>query len=61
MISDTDFFELMKNKTSALAINFSDNGMMMAIFSRDRKIRLFNMKTGKLMKVYNESLQSYIE
>jgi peptidylprolyl isomerase domain and WD repeat-containing protein 1 len=61
LISDTDLFELIKNKTSALSCSFSNDGKLLAIYCRDRKIRLFDVKTGKLKKTINETLQMYID
>lgn len=60
-MSETDYFELPKNKTCALSCSFNNGGDKMVMFCRDRKIRIFNFKTGKLLKVYNESLETYIE
>jgi len=51
-LAETDYFELVQKKTFALAIEFSHSGETMALFARDRKIRLFDFKTGKLTKIY---------
>jgi len=61
LISDTDLLELATKKTCALNMTFSNSGNMMAIFCRDRFIRIFNVKTGKLLKTIDETLQSYID
>ena len=55
-MSETDLFELAKNKTCALSTQFSNDGSKFAIYCKDRKIRLFDMKSGKLIKTYIETL-----
>lgn len=61
LMSETDYYELPKNKTCGLSCAFNSKGNLLAIFCRDRKIRIFNFRTGKLIKVYNETLETYIE
>lgn len=56
---DTDLYEFAKAKTLILSIEFSKNGRVMAIMSKDRKIRLFNVLTGKITKTIDESLEVY--
>jgi peptidylprolyl isomerase domain and WD repeat-containing protein 1 len=51
-MSETDYFELVQKKTFALSIEFSHDCQVMAMFCRDRKIRLFSFETGTLMKTY---------
>jgi len=58
--SETDLFELAKNKTVVLSMCFSHDGEQMVMFCKDRKIRFFHVGTGKLLKVYNESLASLV-
>jgi peptidylprolyl isomerase domain and WD repeat-containing protein 1 len=53
VLSDTDYCELVLKKTFALAVEFSHDGHLMAIFCRDRRIRIFEFKTGKLVKTYH--------
>lgn len=59
LISDTDFMSLVKAKTFALSCTFTED--LLAFYCRDRKIRIFTLKTGKLLLVLDETIQSYIE
>lgn len=58
---DTDLYELVKNKTYPTDLAFSPNGDQFAVLSTDRKVRLFKFLTGKLFKIYDESLQQLSE
>lgn len=53
---DTDLYEFFNGKTLVNDITFSPDGRLFATISSDRKIRLFNFSTGKLVRVYDESL-----
>ncbi|KAK1275108.1 Peptidyl-prolyl cis-trans isomerase-like 2 [Acorus gramineus] len=55
--SDTNLFEIAKCKTTISAIEVSPDGSQFAITSPDRKIRVFWFQTGKLRRVYDESLE----
>ncbi|KAJ4980030.1 hypothetical protein NE237_010810 [Protea cynaroides] len=55
--SDTDLFEIVKCKTTVSAIEVSPDGKQFAITSPDRRIRIFWFRTGKLRRVYDESLE----
>ncbi|KAH8862753.1 Peptidylprolyl isomerase domain and WD repeat-containing protein 1 [Schistosoma japonicum] len=57
--SDTDFYCLLAAKTFAFSVVFSPSGEILAVLGADRKIRLFRFSTGKLIRVYDESLQQY--
>lgn len=54
---DTDLYELAKIKQKPHDISFSPNGKYMAIICSDRKIRLFQFLTGKIIRIFDESLQ----
>ena len=54
LITSTDFLELAKAKTFALSIAVSNSGDLIVVYARDRKIRIFNMLTGKLLKTIEE-------
>ena len=55
--SQTDLFEFKKNKSVPTCITISPNGDRFATFSLpDRKIRLFDFASGKLLRVYDESV-----
>ncbi|KAK9156695.1 hypothetical protein Scep_003269 [Stephania cephalantha] len=55
--SDTNLFEIVKCKTTVSALEVSADGKQFAITSPDRRIRVFWFKTGKLRRVYDESLE----
>ncbi|KAF5744854.1 Cyclophilin71 isoform 2 [Tripterygium wilfordii] len=55
--SDTDLFEIVKCKTTVSTIEVSPDGKQFSITSPDRRIRIFWFKTGKLRRVYDESLE----
>lgn len=55
--SDTHLFEIVKCKTSVSSIEVSPDGKQFSITSPDRRIRVFWFRTGKLRRVYDESLE----
>ncbi|KAI8567082.1 hypothetical protein RHMOL_Rhmol02G0093500 [Rhododendron molle] len=55
--SDTDLFEIVKCKTTVSTIEVSPDGKQFSITSPDRRIRVFGFRTGKLRRVYDESLE----
>jgi peptidylprolyl isomerase domain and WD repeat-containing protein 1 len=55
--SDTNLFEILKCKTSVSSIEVSPDGKQFSITSPDRRIRVFWFRTGKLRRVYDESLE----
>ena len=59
LISDSQLFELVKNRTKALSMSISSNGLILAIFCADRHVRIFNIKTGKLLHTIDETLLFY--
>ncbi|KAK2587483.1 hypothetical protein KPH14_003187 [Odynerus spinipes] len=58
---DTDLYEFAKNKTYPCGLAVSIDGKRFASLSGDRKVRVFNFLTGKLYKVFDESLQRFSE
>ncbi|GIY59183.1 peptidylprolyl isomerase domain and WD repeat-containing protein 1 [Caerostris darwini] len=58
---DTDLYELVKHKTYPTDLAFSPNGDHFAMTCTDRKIRIFRFLTGKMTRVYDESLQHLSE
>lgn len=54
-------YEFAKNKTIVTSLAFSQDGKKFATVSTDRKVRVFGLLTGKLLKVYDESLARYSE
>ncbi|KAJ3605830.1 hypothetical protein NHX12_027874 [Muraenolepis orangiensis] len=59
--TDTDLYEFAKNKTYPTSLTFSPDGKKMATISPDRKVRIFRFLTGKLMRVFDESLPMFTE
>ncbi|KAF7150825.1 hypothetical protein RHSIM_Rhsim02G0084400 [Rhododendron simsii] len=55
--SDTDLFEIVKCKTTVSTLEVSPDGKQFSITSPDRRIRVFGFRTGKLRRVYDESLE----
>ncbi|KAH7685648.1 Cyclophilin-type peptidyl-prolyl cis-trans isomerase protein [Dioscorea alata] len=55
--TDTNLFDIAKCKTTVSSIEVSPDGNQFAITSPDRRIRVFWFKTGKLRRVYDESLE----
>ncbi|KAI4386111.1 hypothetical protein MLD38_004072 [Melastoma candidum] len=55
--SDTNLFEIVKCKTTVSAVEVSPDGRQFSITSPDRRIRVFWFTTGKLRRVYDESLE----
>lgn len=46
-------------KTQVINVEFTRNGKLMAILSKDRKIRIFNVLSGKITETIDESLDVY--
>lgn len=57
---DTDLYELAKQKQIPHDISFSKDGQYFACICSNRKVCLFKFLTGKLIRVYDESLQQQI-
>jgi len=53
--------EKKKNKTVPNHITFSKDKEMFVSMGQDRLVRIFNFRTGKLHRVYDESLKVIIE
>lgn len=58
---DTDLFEFAKNKTYPCGLAISPDGKRFASLSGDRKVRVFNFRTGKLYRIFDETLQRFSE
>ncbi|KYR01535.1 WD40 repeat-containing protein [Tieghemostelium lacteum] len=52
---ETDLYDMVSQKTYACSLEFSTNSKYFSIMGRDKKLRIFNYKTGKLYRVYDES------
>uniref|UniRef100_A0A3Q3QHY1 peptidylprolyl isomerase n=1 Tax=Monopterus albus TaxID=43700 RepID=A0A3Q3QHY1_MONAL len=59
--TDTDLYEFAKHKTYPTSLAFSPDGRKMATIASDRKVRIFRFLTGKLMRVFDESLTMFTE
>ncbi|XP_055546746.1 peptidylprolyl isomerase domain and WD repeat-containing protein 1 [Wyeomyia smithii] len=58
---DTSLYEFAKNKAMVISLAFSPDGKKFATVSADRKVRVFGLLSGKLLRVYDESLARYSE
>lgn len=58
---DTGLYEFAKNKTIVTGLTVSVDGRKFTTISTDRKVRVFLFLTGKLIRVYDESLPRFIE
>ncbi|CAN0165110.1 unnamed protein product [Discosporangium mesarthrocarpum] len=52
---DTDLYDLAKAKTRPCSVTFSPDGSSMAITSRDKQVRVFDFRTGRLRRKYDET------
>uniref|UniRef100_F1L033 peptidylprolyl isomerase n=1 Tax=Ascaris suum TaxID=6253 RepID=F1L033_ASCSU len=59
--TDTDLYEFLKLKSAPRCLVIAPNGRLFAAVGTDRRIRVFNFSTGKLIKTIDETLQSYLE
>lgn len=57
----SDLYEFAKNKTLVTGLSFSPDGKRFATLSTDRKVRVFTFLTGKLIRVFDETLVRYQE
>ncbi|XP_020260314.1 peptidyl-prolyl cis-trans isomerase CYP71 [Asparagus officinalis] len=55
--TDTNLFDIAKSKTTVSSVEVSSDGNQFAVTSPDRRIRVFWFKTGKLRRIYDESLE----
>ncbi|XP_028548420.1 peptidyl-prolyl cis-trans isomerase CYP71 isoform X2 [Dendrobium catenatum] len=55
--TDTNLFDIAKSKTTVSSIEVSSDGEQFAITSPDRRIRLYRFRSGKMWRMYDESLE----
>ncbi|XP_020592745.1 peptidyl-prolyl cis-trans isomerase CYP71 isoform X2 [Phalaenopsis equestris] len=55
--TDTNLFDIAKAKATVSAIEVSSDGKQFAVTSPDRRIRVYRFKTGKMWRMYDESLE----
>eukprot|EP00826_Nyctotherus_ovalis_P053622 TRINITY_DN6993_c0_g2_i1.p2 TRINITY_DN6993_c0_g2~~TRINITY_DN6993_c0_g2_i1.p2 ORF type:complete len:276 (-),score=70.74 TRINITY_DN6993_c0_g2_i1:1661-2488(-) len=56
---ETDFLELAKNKTSILSATISHSGDLMGFYGKDRVVRIYAFRTGKLYRKFSEGFDMY--
>jgi hypothetical protein len=57
--TETDLFDLAKNKTLPSSLTISHNGLFFGILSIDKQIRIYDFAKGKIIKRFNENLTVY--
>ncbi|XP_022222723.2 peptidylprolyl isomerase domain and WD repeat-containing protein 1 isoform X2 [Drosophila obscura] len=58
---DTSLFEFAKQKTQVTGLAASPDGKRFAAISTDRKVRVFQFNTGKMIRVFDEALSTYTQ
>uniref|UniRef100_A0A915PG71 peptidylprolyl isomerase n=1 Tax=Setaria digitata TaxID=48799 RepID=A0A915PG71_9BILA len=59
--TDTDLYEFVKVKAPPRCLLLAPNGKSFAAFGADRRIRIFDFASGKLIKMIDETLRSYMD
>ncbi|PAV86314.1 hypothetical protein WR25_14639 isoform B [Diploscapter pachys] len=57
--TDTDLYEFLKTKSTVTCLKISPSGLQFATMSSDKKVRIFDILTGKLIKTIDENLGKY--
>lgn len=57
--SETDLYDLAKSKAVPYSLAVSPTGTQFAMYASDKHIRLFDFRTGKLTRKYDESAKQY--
>ena len=60
ILSETDYYALASDDTFALAMEFSKDWQLLAIYCRDCKIRVFHFRSGRLVLTIDESIEALI-
>ena len=55
LMSGTDLFDLASKETYALSMELTSDGKLLAILGRDQKLRVFSFRTGKLLRLFDET------
>ena len=58
-LNDTDLYSLLRKKTHAICLAVSPSGTLFCIYGADRKVRIFDYKTGKITVQYDERMKVY--
>lgn len=59
--SETDLFEFVKEKTFPVSIEINNKGTYFSTMGKDKKVRIFEFKTGKLIAKYDETNEASLE
>lgn len=57
--ANTDLYSLLRKKNFAISLTISPNGSNFAVYGSDRKIRVFDYRSGKLLKQFDERMKVY--
>merc|ERR1711937_637370 len=60
MKSSTDLYDLLSINTVAYSMNFSPRGDTFVVLSRDKMIRVFNFKNGRICNKFDETINAYM-
>lgn len=58
---ETDFLMLLQASSTPLSINLSPHGNLLAVMLKDKVIRIFSLKTGKLTHTISENIKDIIK
>jgi len=59
--ASTDLYSLLRKKNFAVSLAVAPTGCNFAVYGSDRKIRVFDYKSGKLLKQFDERMKVYDE
>ena len=57
--TDTDLYVIAKSRSLPTALSISSSGDKFAVMTADRQLQVFDVKKGKLLRAYDESLASF--
>lgn len=57
--SETDLYDLAKCRVIPYSLAVASTGNLFAVYSNDKQIRLYDFSKGKLIRKYDESINSY--
>jgi WD40 repeat protein len=59
--TQTQFLQLLQANSPPLSLSFSPKGTYLAVILKDKIIRIFSMKTGKLVHTISENIKDVIK
>jgi WD40 repeat protein len=59
--TQTQFLQLLQANSPPLSMTLSPRGTYLAVLLKDKIIRIFNMKTGKLVETISENIKEIIK